>query len=51
MFVLIIVTDKHTQSELVRRDASVGCAVGLTWHKIEIFKDMLNLRSDELNGI
>lgn len=52
VFVLIILAYKHTQSELVRSGASVGCAAGLTWpSQTEIFKDMLNLGSDELNGI
>lgn len=58
VFVLIILTYKHTQSELVRSGVSVGCAAALTWpshtevqHKTEILKDTLNLWSDELNGI
>lgn len=50
VFVLLILACKHTQSELVRCGASVGCAAGLSWCKTEILKDM-NLRSDELNEI
>lgn len=53
MFVLIILVYKHTQSGV-----SVGCAAGRMWpshtevqHKTEILNDMLNLRSEDPNGI